>query len=280
MKKTTKVVIGFVAFFIFSISGYSQYFGTNKVNYEVFDFKLYETPNFKIYHYIENQEKLENFALLSEQWYKRHQGIFLDTLDNKNPIILYNNHADFQQTTAVQSMIGVGTGGVTEGYRKRLIMPISPSNRETSHVLGHEMAHVYQYNLFKQLDSLGLRSVNSVPIWMIEGLSEYLSQGRSHEKTAMWMRDAVAQDDIPTFKQMSREPHNYFPYRYGHVFWTYITGLYGDGIIRPLLIETGKKDYKKALEYLTGQSADTLSSMWATYLKNTHTPYLNRPLDF
>ncbi len=274
MKKHLKILIFLTSCFIFQVPVHSQYFGKNKVNYEVFDFKIYETPHFKIYHYIEDEEEVENFARLCERWYERHQEIFFDTLVSKKPVILYNDHPDFQQTTAVQSIIGVGTGGVTEGYRQRLIMPYSASNSETNHVLGHEMVHVYQYNVFKKQDSLGLRSIGNVPIWMIEGLAEYLSVGRSDVKTAMWMRDAVQQDDIPTFRQMSREPNEYFPYRYGHAFWVYLTGLYGDGIIRPLLFGTGKSGYEKALDSLTSFSADSLSQLWAIKLKETHSPYL------
>ena len=237
MKRSIQILLFITLLLGVSFSSEAQYFGKNKVNYEVFDFKIYETPNFEIYHYLEDEEEVKNFAQLCERWYRRHQQVFLDTLDKKNPIILYNNHPDFQQTTVTGGLIGIGTGGFTEGYRKRVVMPYSASNRETNHVLGHELVHVYQYNMFKESDSLGLRSTRNVPIWMIEGLAEYLSIGRSDVKTAMWMRDAVMQGDLPTLKDMSRNPQQYFPYRYGHVFWSYMTGLYGDGIIRPLVIK-------------------------------------------
>ncbi len=83
--------------------------------------------------------------------------------------------------------------------------------------------------MFQESGSLGMRSVQNVPLWMIEGLAEYLSIGREDVKTAIWRSDAVAQNDIPTFREMTRRPNEYFPYRYGHVFWTNMTGLYGDG---------------------------------------------------
>ena len=273
-KLLSELSIILILIFTFIHSSNAQYFGKNKVNYEVFDFKIYETPHFKIYHYIENEEELRNFARLCERWYDRHQRIFKDTLKKKNPVILYNNHADFQQTTVIQSLIGVGTGGVTEGYKERLIMPWAPSNKETNHVLGHEMVHVFQYNMFKNSDSLGLRSVGNVPLWMIEGLAEYLSIGRYDVKTAMWMRDAVAQDDIPTMKEMTRNMIDYFPYRYGHAFWAYFTGRYSDAAIRPLLLETGKSGYKRAMDSLLFIPADSLSKLWIEQIKQTHSPYL------
>lgn len=257
----------------------AQYFGKNKVNYEVFDFKIYNTPHFEIYHYIEDEEQLEKFGRLCERWYARHQSIFLDTLEKRNPVILYNNHAEFQQTTVIMSLIGVGTGGVTEGYRERLVMPYSPSNRETSHVLGHEMVHVFQYNMFKKGDSLGLYSIGNVPLWMIEGLAEYLSVGRSDVKTAMWMRDAVAHDDVPTMEDMTKNPMDYFPYRYGHAFWTYLTGVYSDRIIKPVLTGVGKSGYERAIDSLFRIPSDSLSKLWINQLKETHAPYLENKQD-
>ena len=40
-------------------------------------------------------------------------------------MIFYNNHADFQQTNTIGGSIGVGTGGVTEAFKNRVIMPLS-----------------------------------------------------------------------------------------------------------------------------------------------------------
>ncbi len=274
MKKIKKGIALFLFIFIISYPVFSQYFGKNKVNYEVFDFQIYETPHFEIYHYNRNESEIKDFGQLCERWYERHQAIFLDTLEEKNPIVLYNNHAEFQQTTVIQSLINVGTGGVTEGYRNRVVMPYSFSKNETNHVLGHEMVHVFQYNAFKKTDSIGLRSMGNIPLWMIEGLSEYLSIGSSDIKTAVWMRDAVERDDIPTLRDMSRKPDKYFPYRFGHVFWDYFTNLYGDGAIRNLLLLSAKNGYKDAIEDFTGLSSDSLSTLWADAVKETHRPYL------
>lgn len=280
MKINTKILYLTIIFAFIVSNASGQYFGKNKVNYEVFDFEIYETPHFRIYHYLEDKEQMDEFAQLSERWYHRHQKVFKDTLRSKNPIVLYNNHAEFQQTTVIQSLIGVGTGGVTEGYRKRLIMPYSVTNKETNHVVGHEMVHVFQYNMFKEDNELGLRAIGNVPIWMIEGLSEYLSIGESDVKTAMWMRDAILQDDLPTFKKMTKEPGNYFPYRYGHVFWTYMAGIYGDTIIPDLLKATGKAGYRNALDSLTMLTPDTLSILWANKIRETHQPFMSDKKEF
>ena len=92
----------------------AQQFGRNKPHYTTFDFKVTESQHFLLYHYLKNDPAAETFLGTSEDWYDYEKIIFRDTFPEQNPIILYANHADFQQTTAISSVIGVGTGGVTE----------------------------------------------------------------------------------------------------------------------------------------------------------------------
>jgi Tol biopolymer transport system component len=256
-----------------------QYFGKNKVNYEAFPFRIYSTPHFQIYNYLDNEEKIQDFAELAERWYRRHQAIFQDTFRQPSPIILYNNYAEFQQTTVISSLIGVGTLGVTEGLRNRVVMPLMKSNAETNHVLGHELVHVFQYHMFKNIDSLNFESIGSIPVWMIEGLAEYMSIGTRDPQTAMWMRDAVMNDDIPTLKDMTRRPDKYFPYRYGHAFWAFVASRWGDKMIRPLFLASGEVGYERAVDSLLGFDEDTLSAIWAEQLKKTNLPYLQQRRD-
>jgi len=252
---------------------FGQYFGQNKVNYEQFNFEIYETPHFEIYNYLDQNEAIQRLGRQTEHWYDRHFSIFRDTVTN-NPLIVYNNHADFQQTTVISGRIGVGTGGVTEGLRKRVVIPFMVSNRETDHVLGHEMVHVFQYNLVKVNDSLGLESLQNIPLWMIEGMAEYLSIGPEDNKTAMWMRDAVIHDDVPSIEDMTRRPNQYFPYRYGHAFWAFVTGIWGDAMIKPYLQSTARYGIERATENMFGLSADSLSSLFQKSVRKTYEPYI------
>ncbi len=156
-----------------------------------------------------------------------------DTFTAKNPLLIYNDHAGFQQTNAIQGDISVGTGGVTEGLRNRVVFPVAMTNQQTNHVLGHEMVHAFQYHMILKGDSTSMRNLANLPLWMIEGLAEYLSIGRVDAHTALWMRDAVLNDDLPRIKDLNG--YKYFPYRWGQAFWAYVAGVYGDEVIRPLL---------------------------------------------
>ncbi|MFW5699485.1 MAG: basic secretory protein-like protein [Bacteroidota bacterium] len=240
----------------------AQYFGKNKPGYEVFDFDVYQTPNFELYHYFTDTNQVIDLAKASEQWYAMHYTIFQDTFLKKNPMIFYQDHADFQQTNTTFSNISVGTGGFTEGLKNRVVMPMAPTRGQTDHVLGHEMVHAFQYNMFINDSTLGLRNMQQVPLWMIEGMAEYLSIGSHATQTSMWMRDAVLNDAFPTLEEMTRNPYKYNPYRYGHAFWAFVGKMWGDSIIKPLLIATAKTGLNAALDSLVGFNAESVGNMW------------------
>lgn len=263
---------------VFLFSGFSdivaQYFGRNKPGYKKFDYDVIQTPNLEIYHDRINDSLLTDFSIWAEDWYGIHQKVFKDTFDKKNPIIVYSTHADFQQTTAINSMIGQGTGGVTEGFKNRVVMPFAATLSQTDHVLGHELVHAFQYHLLLHNDTSKRYSLNYLPLWMIEGMAEYLSIGSLDPNTAMWMRDALFNKDFPSIKQLSSDP-NYFPYRYGQAFWALIGKTWGDSLIIPIFEKTARFGLDKALESTLGFDSKTLSGMW----KSASETYYSRFLD-
>lgn len=251
----------------------AQYFGRNKANYETFDFKVQQTPHFEIYHYLNNDDYLRDFSTWSEVWYRLHQRVLRDTIVNKNPLILYSDHADFQQTNAIFGQVGVGTGGVTEAFKNRVILPIAMSNQQTHHVLGHELVHAFQYNMVINGDSTNLGNIQNLPLWMVEGLAEYMSIGSVDALTAMWMRDAVLNDDVPSLKDLSN-PGKYFPYRYGQAFWAFLTGLYGDDIIEPFYTATAKYGFEPACKQVLGLEEKKLSELWVKTVKEHFSKFI------
>ena len=260
-------------FFSASLDSKAQYFGQNKVRYKNLKFKVYETPHFDLYYYLKNDSLVKRFAKETEIWYELHQQVFRDTFLRKNPFILYSNHPDFQQTTALMGDVGVGTGGVTEGLKNRVIMPISQLNHQTRHVLGHELVHAFQYHSLIEGDSTNLENIGNLPLWMVEGMAEYLSVGKLDSYTSMWMRDAYLNKDIPTLRDLTVS-NKYFPYRYGQAFWSYIGSTYGDTVIVPLFKETAKYGYEMAIRRTFGYDDRTLSSLWKTSVENTYKPFL------
>lgn len=260
------VVILILISVLTTLTSSAQYFGRNKVLYQDFDFLISRSSHFDIYNYLQKADVKRNFVQNTERWYLMHQRVLRDTFKENNPLILYNNHAHFQQTRAIEGTIDVGTGGVTEGLKNRVVMPIMESNAQTDHVLGHEMVHAFQYHLVK--DSLSLNALNNLPLWMVEGLAEYMSIGYVDANTAMWMRSALANDKLPTLKDLTNRPDLYFPYRWGEAFWAYVTAQYGDTVIRRLFMETAKRGYNDALKYLFKMDEKEFSTRWQNAIRS------------
>ncbi len=252
--------------FFLTESSFSQYFGRNRPSYQRFEFNVFQTPNFDIYHYFEDDSIPEFLANSFEKWYVRHQKLFRDTFETQNPIIIYANHPDFQQTTAISGMIGIGTMGVTEALKNRVVMPILETNAQTDHVIGHELVHVFHFRSLFLDDSLSLNSMQNLPLWLVEGMAEYFSIGSIDAHTAMIMRDAIHNDDFPSLRDMTRS-YQYNPYRFGHGFVSFFGRTWGDSLIVPLFSETAKFGYERAMERIVGLSARTVSNMWkASYI--------------
>ncbi len=250
----------------------AQYFGRNKVQYESFHFKVLNTPHIEIYYYPETKEAAEDMARMAERWYSRYHQIFDFDLEPGQPIILYANPADFQQTNIIQGLISQGTGGVTEGLRNRVVLPLTGSYAENNHVLGHELVHAFQYGILKSRSG-GLKAAGRMPLWFIEGMAEYLSLGRDDPLTAMWLRDALLHDKLPTLKKLSTDP-NYFPYRWGQAFWGYVTGRWGDDEVNSLFHDMARMGWEKAIDSGLGIPHDSLSAQWKQEITNRFEPLM------
>jgi hypothetical protein len=272
-KKYLLVLFCIVASLAICSTARAQYFGQNKVRYKNLKFKVYKTPHFEIYYYLKNDSTIKRFAQESELWYTIHQQVFRDTFRKANPIILYADHPDFQQTTAIDGEIGVGTGGVTEGLKNRVVMPIMETNQITRHVIGHELVHAFQYHALLGRDSAAYENINNLPLWMVEGMAEYLSIGKKDAYTAMWIRDAYLNKNIPTLRDLT-ETNKYFPYRYGEAFWSFIGSTYGDTVIVPFFKNTARFGFEYGIRQTFGYDDKTLSKLWKNAIEANYKPML------
>ena len=68
-------------------------------------------------------------------------------------------------------------------------------------------------------------------------MAEYLSLGPIDSNTAMWVREAASRDAMPSIDKL--DDPDFFPYRYGHAFWAYVAGRWGDRAVGDLLRAAG-----------------------------------------
>ena len=97
----------------------AQEFGRNKVRYEDFGFSVLESENFRVHYPREIEPAARRSARLLERWTARFERLFDHSLSQRRPVILHDDHPDFQQTSAIPGLLPQGVGGVTEGRRAR-----------------------------------------------------------------------------------------------------------------------------------------------------------------
>ncbi len=266
---------GMVALLItFPISGSAQYFGRNKVQYEGgFDFQVLTTQNWEIHYYPEAETAVEDIARLAERWYERFSRAFQHDFDTTKPLIIYADHPDFQQTNTLSGAIGQGTGGVTESLKNRVIMPLNASYGETDRILGHELVHAFQYNISQSRSGGGIMRLAATPLWIVEGMAEYMSMGREHPHTAMWLRDHILRDDKPTLKEITRDP-KYFAYRFGQGMISYLGGTYGDEAVQDYFRTALRTGWEAAIGQVFAMSEDSLAMEWWEAVEAEYRPLM------
>jgi WD40 repeat protein len=258
-------------------SANAQYFGRNKVQWENFHFKTLQTPHFDIYYYDQEADVVNDVGRMAERWYDRLSRTFNHTFTRK-PIVLYANSADFQQTTTTGGLIGEGTGGFTDEFMNRVVLPLTGNYADNDHVLGHELVHVFQYDIAAQQSTNRRRfSLEQMPLWLVEGMAEYFSKGRIDPLTAMWVRDAAIHNRLPNLKKLTTDPR-YFPYRYGEALLAYIGGRFGDDAVVHYFLAAGQVGMESAFERATGLSSKQLFADWQASAHELYDPLIaDRP---
>jgi len=261
MNHIRRISLLLAAFGLFARPALAQSFGRNSVQYETFRFKILRTQHFDVYFYDKEAASAAEAARMAERWYTRISTVLRHQLSGRQPLVLYADHPDFEQTNVLGEQPGEGTGGVTESLKRRIILPMGASLAETDHVIGHELVHAFQYDITGVSRGSQVTGLTRVPLWFIEGMAEYLSIGPVDPNTTMWMRDAVRRDELPSFRELDN--YKYFPYRWGQAFWAYMGGTYGDDVVGALLRAAGRNgNVQLTLESLTHRPVDSLFADW------------------
>ena len=162
------------------------------------------------------------------------------------------------------SGIGEGTGGVTEGLRRRIVMPVFGTLEETDHVLGHELVHAFQHTTSRK------KAVKTAPLGAD---SRCFRCGSSRAwpstcRSAMSIRTRPCgfatpprdKEKLPSVDQLD-DPQN-FPYRWGQAFWAYVAGRWGDNIVRRMLDEAIALGGASPIERVLSMKDEELSAQW------------------
>ena len=255
---------------LFNFTLFAQ-FGKNIVQYDEFDWRFIQTEHFDIYYYTHTESQIDFVAFYAEEAYKKISNLIGWDLQERSSIIVYNSHIDFQQTNVISVYMREGIGGVTELMKNRMVIPFDGSHKDFKHVIYHELVHVfindgvYGGSLRNLLNS----SVVYIPLWMNEGLAEYLS-GHWNANSDMWIRDlALNYDQLPPINSLN----GYLAYRGGQSVWTFITEKWGEEAIKEIFYKIQmKSSINKGIKDAIGVDLEELTKQWHKYIKKEYWP--------
>ena len=251
-------------------------FGQNIVQYDDFEWNFIQSKHFDIYYSKNGRVHAEFAAKESESAYNKISDRLNWNLKQRVPIIIYNSHNDFQQTNVVDMYMSEGIGGVTELYKNRVVIPFDASNQEFKHVIHHELVHafindcVYGGNM-KNMVSNSIKV--TIPLWMNEGLAEYLASGWD-TNSEMWIRDlAINWREFPDIKNLT----GYMAYRGGQSVWNFITQKWGEEAIAEIIHQIKKlNSVELGIKQSLGVDLKKLNKQWHKYLKEIYWPDINQ----
>lgn len=248
-------------------------FGKNKIAYDHFDWQVYPTQHFEIYHYPEEKDALSRVAAMAETAYEKLARKFNYRIDQKIPFIIYRTHAEFEETNVILNFIPEGVGAFAEPIRNRMVMPIDLTDDRLQKLILHELTHVFQFEYFFQ-GSKGKDLWNNPPQWFMEGMASYMADDED-SFAKMILRDAVVNDMIPSIS--SKGVTGYFAYRFGHAAMDFIEEKWGEEGMRTFFYEYRSNlssNMEKALDRAFDITPEEFDRQFRLYLRKKYLPML------
>lgn len=256
------------------------YYGKNKVIYNAFKWKIYETDHFRIHFYHKDRKALAMVSQIVEEAYQKLSVLTGVKIDKKIPIIYYRNHMEFEQTNLYPGIVPEEVMGFSEPFQKRVVVPIDFPYWELKRLLTHELTHVFEYYmLYKDVKPSMLARVR-VPLWMMEGFAEYCT-GEWEPFSETIVRDAVLHDMVPALSRYgelySTNPRD--PYDFGHAIFDFIESKYGLTGVRKLWWEVKKNRFIRftnPLKEAFNLEREQFNNIFKQYLRKKYKRFLIR----
>lgn len=255
-------------------------FGKNKIQYREFDWRIYHSPHFDVYHYTTDPAQLEKIVSFAESAYDRLSRGFDFQIQKPTPLVFYETHSAFEQNNIIVNFIPEGVGAFASPVRNRMVLPVDLPDGELFALIQHELTHIFQYEiLFQGQLSRGL----GVPQWVMEGMASYMAKDEG-TSDRMFLRDAVVNDRVPSIVQ--RGVTGFFAYRFGHAAFDFMEHRWGKEGFRDFVYEfrnTLGGRVEKAVERAFRISAEDFDAEFRRWLRQQYLPQLvatGEPSDF
>ncbi|MCX6825816.1 MAG: hypothetical protein NTV06_00915 [candidate division Zixibacteria bacterium] len=278
MKKLLKnnhlfLLIIFLFFLMSGIVNAQFYFGKNKVQYTRFDWRVMETEHFRVYFYIEEEIIAKMAARIAEDSYHILASRFKHEIYIPIPLIVYSSPGYFSQTNVIPNLLPESVGGFTEFMKGRVVLPFHGSYFDFTHVLGHELVHVFTLSKLESVISKQKYiRMAPPPLWFIEGLAEYWSTEWGSEAD-MILKDMVLAGRLYSISRLWEISGSYYMYKLGQSICQFINDEYGSDKLVLILENWWKGDnFNEIVRATIGQPLDAVSKKWEYSLKKKYFP--------
>jgi hypothetical protein len=261
---------------------YVPYYGKNLVRYDRFDWQIYKTEHFEIYYYPALDQHLERVAGYAESAYQQISAELKHDLAFKVPLIIFKTHSEFEQQNVIPGAADEGVGAFAEPYRDRMLLPLDEPPDLLYRLIVHELTHIFEFDIVPQ--SLVRQTV---PLWVAEGLSDYMT-GIWRPIDLMTVRDAAIADIIPKMSELEGYGNTSNPrlvYNLGHATFEFIESKWGkEGLrqflfsLRKSIVGGGEGAYREAFQL----SPEEFDQQFDRYLKARFKPFRDKetPADY
>ena len=259
------------------------YYGKNKVTYDTFAWRIYKSPHFEVYYYPEFEQHLARVVSYAESAYQKVSSDLKHEISSPIPLILYKTHSEFEQTNLFPAILPEGVQAFAEPTRGRMVLPIDLSPDELQGLITHELTHVFEFDLIPR--NMVQRSV---PLWVDEGLADYM-RGTWDPIDLMSIRDAAVTEQIPRisrFEDYGGFANPRLVYNLGHAAFEFIEARFGKEGVRQFLYTFRKNIVGGGMDEIYQQAfrmkPEEFDEAFEKWLKERFKPFRDkqRPSDY
>lgn len=200
-------------------------FGKNRVQYQKFKWKYYQTDNFNTYFSQDGLGLGKYVAQVAEAELNSIEDFVEYGLQRRINIVVYNNFDEMQQSNIGLGVDWQNTGGVTKLVNNKMLLYFDGNHDNLKRQIRQGIAKVLVDNLLFG-DDLGEFAANQalldLPQWLIDGYVSYAAENWSPSLDDD-LRGVMLAGTYTNFYHFAFEK----PLLAGHGFWKYIADKYG-----------------------------------------------------
>ncbi len=200
-------------------------YGKNRVQYQKFKWKYYQTENFNSYFSQDGLGLGKYVAQIAELELPSIEEFVEYGLQRRANIVIYNNYDEMQQSNIGLGIDWQNTGGVTKLVNNKMIVYFDGNHDNLRKQIRQGIARILVENVLFG-DDLGEFAANQalldLPKWLTDG---YISYAAEEWSTSMDddLRGVMLAGQYNNFYQFAFEK----PLLAGHSFWKYVADKYG-----------------------------------------------------